>query len=106
MGFFQQLYKSTFCSQILLGIVAILALPISLSPHKAENNSIYQTFTLSDLVAQVQSQADDTYIHIFLQNLFSYQEFIKQAVTYCQFFAVSYCFDTFVNPPIRAGPVI
>lgn len=107
MRLFKQLHKSAFWSQLLLGMVAILALPIPQSSNEIENNPIQQTLALSELVAQAQSQFDEAHIHLFLQDLFSHQEvIIKQAVTFCQFFASYYRFDTAINPPIRAGPVV
>ncbi|QLB21247.1 hypothetical protein A6B43_06810 [Vespertiliibacter pulmonis] len=106
MRFFKQLHKSAFWSQLLLGIVAILALPIPQLSNETENSPIQQTLTLSELVAKAQSQSDETQIYFFLQDLFSLQVVIKQAVTFCQLFTSYYHFDTLVNPPIRAGPVI
>lgn len=100
MGLFRQLHKSAFWSQLLLGVVAILALPVPQAANEAEQNPIEQMLSLNELSLQ---QADIEQAHFIAQQQISIQV-VKQAVIFCEFFAKSYPLQTVINPPIRAGP--
>lgn len=106
MVFFRQLHKSAFWSQLLLGMVAILALPtISQSETDTpQNNYVQQSLTLSELVAF--QPIDSEQAHFLFQPEFSFQQTVKQAVIFCQFLTGSYRLESTPNPPIRAGPVV
>lgn len=111
MGLFRQLHKSAFWSQFLFGMFAILALPIPQTPspvastnNEAEQNTIQQTLTLSELVAN--QQAENEQVYFLFQSPFAFQYVVKQAVVFCKFFAKSYRLESVINPPIRAGPVV
>lgn len=103
MGLFRQLYKSAFWSQLFLGMVAILALPIVQTPSDTERNTIEQTLTLSELVTHQHIDTEPAYF--LSQTDFSVQ-ISKQAVAFCPFLATSYRLDSTTNPPIRAGPIV
>lgn len=101
MGLFRQLHKSAFWSQLLLGMVAILALPVPQTARDAEQNPVEQTLNLSELSAQ---QAEIEQAHFISQQQISIQ-IAQQAVTFCEFFAKPYRLQSVANPPIRAGPL-
>ncbi|MGX2948973.1 secA translation cis-regulator SecM [Frederiksenia canicola] len=102
MGLFRQLHKSAFWSQLLLGMVAILALPTAEVAKETEQSPVAQTLTVSEFAAQ---QADIEQAHFLSQTQHSVQ-IVKQAVVFCEFFAKSYRLYAITNPPIRAGPFV
>ncbi|WP_301098905.1 secA translation cis-regulator SecM [Otariodibacter sp.] len=108
MGFFRQLHRSPFWSQLLLGFVAILVLPETqaILRENATNAEINQQI-IAEALSEHASVKSVVHQHIHLLNNHIPTTFnVRQAVTFGKFFARSYRFITSEVPPIRAGPFL
>lgn len=101
--FFKHFHKTPFWTQLLLGMVAIFALPEMQANHSAENEQ--QTEINQSVIQYAQSYLDNEQQPFFVAEL--NQELLEikpQAVKFFEFFAKSYRFDNQNIYPIRAGP--
>ncbi|OOH90555.1 hypothetical protein BMT54_04565 [Pasteurellaceae bacterium 15-036681] len=104
MQFFRPRHKSTFLSQILLGVLAIFALPsVYGATNENDQASIVnqQVLTLSDLSAVTKADIEQAHL---LQLEKPHVNAQKQAVVFTEFFTPLYAFESIAIPPIRAGP--
>ncbi|WGE88606.1 secA translation cis-regulator SecM [Actinobacillus arthritidis] len=103
MGLFRHFHKAPFWSQLVLGLVAIFALP-EIQATVARDDE--QSTVINRSITQFAQLSDD----IEQQSLFIAEcrqvSLFKplQAVTFCEFLTKSYRFDGDDNHPIRAGP--
>lgn len=103
MRFFQQRHRSAFWSQLLLGLVAIFALPA----HSSTFTDVEQRYvteqkilTLSELSAIKKAEQIAQYSEQQSPSPFS----LLQAVVIDDFFAKPQEADLLIISPIRAGP--
>lgn len=106
MTLFRQLHKSAFWSQLLLSMLAVLALPTS----QPSLNEV-------DLPAVAKSQNTDWSELSLIQKVETEQAHLLlqpeiptiaalQGVIFCEFLAKPYRLHNVVQPPIRAGPFV
>lgn len=101
--FFKHFHKTPFWSQLLFGMVAMLALPEIQAVSSNENEQ--ETVINQTLVQYVQSIAETEQQALFIAELNDTLAEIKpQAVAFCEFFTKSYRLDRQNVYPIRAGP--
>ncbi|QGM80478.1 secA translation cis-regulator SecM [Otariodibacter oris] len=106
MGFFRQLHRSPFWSQLLLGIVAILVLPETqaILRENATNAEINQQIIAEALSEHASTKnVDHQHIHL-LNNTIPITDNVRQPVSFRKFFVGSYRSIISEIPPIRAGP--
>ncbi|MDP8163028.1 secA translation cis-regulator SecM [Pasteurella skyensis] len=104
MGLFRQIYKSTRLSHLLLGIVAICALP-SIDANASESGS--RPISVQQVIPFYQLANKRLVVTKNLQYFCQSQEQSTvrlQAVTSIEFFAKNYQLNEVTANPIRAGP--
>ncbi|MDD0823637.1 secA translation cis-regulator SecM [Mannheimia sp. AT1] len=102
--FFKHFHKTPFWSQLLLGMVAMLALPEiqAINPNENEQESVIN----QSLVQYAQTAIDVEQQALFIVALNDTPIKGKsQAVSFCEFFANYYRLDNCNLNPIRAGPI-
>lgn len=102
MMLFSHFPKSAFWSHILLGMVAVFALPSlpNIEPNEAAER-VEQRLNFAELK---KAETEQTF---FLQQEQPNRCILPlQAVEFCEFFAKPYRLLSFTQPPIRAGPVV
>ncbi|HGO5823259.1 TPA: secA translation cis-regulator SecM [Mannheimia haemolytica] len=101
--FFKHFHKTPIWSQLLFGMLAILALPEiqAMHPNESEQEAVINQSLLQD----AQSVTDLEQQSLFITQLkHKVVEIEPQAVHFCEFFAKSYRLDKQNLYPIRAGP--
>jgi len=103
MGLFRHFHKTPFWSQLVLGLVAIFALP-EIQATLARDGE--QPTVINQSVSQFVQLADDIEQQSLFLTACQQASMFKplQAVTFCEFLTKSYRFDGDGNHPIRAGP--
>lgn len=102
--FFRQVHKKTFWSQLLLGMIAMLALPEvqAIYPNEEQKSTTNQS-----VIQYVQSVADAEQQSFFIVSLNDICiECKPQAVGFYEFFANYYRLDKYNIYSIRAGPIV
>ena len=104
MTLFRHFHKAPFWSQLVLGLVAIFALPeiqTTLNRENEQNTVINQLVTQ---YTQVSEENEQQTLFIAERHL-AQQNTTLQAVVLCKILTKSYRFDGDDNHPIRAGPI-
>ncbi|AAP96540.1 hypothetical protein A6046_06195 [[Haemophilus] ducreyi] len=106
MSLFKHFHKTPFWSQLVFGVMAILALPefqttVASESENEQNTIINQAVMQSALsVDEVEQQALFVELKQIIHNI------APQAVVFYDFLTKCYRFEVDYQPPIRAGPFI
>lgn len=101
--FFKYFHKTPFWSQLLLGMVAIFALPEiqAMNTNESEQENVVNQSVIQYAQSVIDAEHESPFI-VYLNN--TPIEFKPQAVSFCEFFANDYRLDKYTTYSIRAGP--